>query len=1128
MRTDRSTAINSALVLLFILASATCSAFGATFSIGGKVAGLSTGGSVILLDNGANALTAKANGTFTFTTKLATGAAYDVTVHTQPKGQICTVGNASGKVAKADVTNLTVTCADAFTIGGTVTGLAIKEKLILLDNGGDALTIETLSTSSKGVAFTFKTPIAGGKAYDVTVGTPSTDQVCTVSKGSGKVAKANVTTVAVTCKAGFTIGGTVNGLGTSKKLTLLDNKGNALTLNGNASGKVPFTFTDALANLASYAVTIGTQPVGDTCTLTGGSGKVASKNVTTVAVTCKLNPLTVGGAIAGLKKSGKIILLDNGGNPLTVVGTGSTIKFTFSVGIVSGGSYAVSIGTQPAGQICTVSKGSGKVGTVDVTTVAVTCATGYTIGGSVSGLKTGETLILLNNGGNALTLPGNATGSLKFTFTTELLNGASFKVTVGTQPKGDTCTVTDGSGKVASANFSTVAVSCSSTTITTYTVGGNVSGLSNGATVVLQDNLADNLTVTGTTASSVGFAFKTALAGGASYSVTVLTQPTGETCTVTGDASGKVGSANITDVAVSCATSGGGGGGAAYWIPYALLPFTGVTPAGSNGLFVIPSDKLSTNPTPAWITTDPVKPLGIGVNISSTDGAVTYSPQLMMYADTSTGKDGTTQTTQVFGITLAGTSKVPTPVQIGSFSLVSTTASPELICSAISFETDNTNPETLFAVIETGPSLVGCYEGTGTSFQVVHYQDSPSTAPVTVSIDSTSIFSLYQSGKLTGLLFFDPTSLSLKVYADDTFTSPKQLITGISAASYVGGAANGTDNSTSEVFFQVTKGATSYLYRIDGSTQAVTQIQNLGAGSVAGSVVDDTNLYYIDSTTSIPDTTTTDVIYQVALAGGTPTLLYTAPAISDASGEPQAFYQLVGTNDSVLAFDFESEGNTNETPDPTKASATIYSIPIGKTTTTPTTLASYPASKTSGNMLTEVFLAAPSGSGPSGNVLFATVSNASGSQTAPTIAFSAVSMPLNGGSAATPIANSIYSSLEGIANSGQFFNRVFQVTGITDTKGGWGGGTANVADAGTLADTPLKTVGNVDYVFPAGLVGTLSAISSNNIAVGAFANDPAFEANPAGGLLQSPAAVDLTSNFLWTGAAFTNSLVFPY
>ena len=64
----------------------------------------------MLQDNGGDDLSVTANGPFTFATKLAGGAAYTVTVKTNPSGQTCSVANGSGTIAAADVTNVAVTC----------------------------------------------------------------------------------------------------------------------------------------------------------------------------------------------------------------------------------------------------------------------------------------------------------------------------------------------------------------------------------------------------------------------------------------------------------------------------------------------------------------------------------------------------------------------------------------------------------------------------------------------------------------------------------------------------------------------------------------------------------------------------------------------------------------------------------------------------------------------------------------------------------------------------------------------------------------------------------------------------------------------------------------------------------
>ena len=165
-----------------------------TFTVGGTISGLS--GTVVLENNGGNDLSTSANGAFAFSTPLAQGAAYNVTVQTNPSGQTCTVANPSGTVAAANVTNVSVTCVTqtpppTFTVGGTISGLS--GTVVLENNGGN-----DLSTSANG-AFAFSTPLAQGAAYNVTVKTNPSGQTCTVANPSGTVAAANVTNVSVTC-----------------------------------------------------------------------------------------------------------------------------------------------------------------------------------------------------------------------------------------------------------------------------------------------------------------------------------------------------------------------------------------------------------------------------------------------------------------------------------------------------------------------------------------------------------------------------------------------------------------------------------------------------------------------------------------------------------------------------------------------------------------------------------------------------------------------------------------------------------------------------------------------------------------------------------------------------------------
>ncbi len=247
--------------------------------------------------------------------------------------------------------------------------------------------------------------------------------------------------------------------------------------------------------------------------------------------------------MTGLTASG-LVLADNGGDNLTVAANATS--FTFATALATGAAYAVTVVTQPTGQTCTVAGGSGTVGSSNVTTVAIACTaaapTTFTVGGTISGL-TASSLVLQDNGGDNLTVAANAT---TFTFATPLATGAAYAVTVLTQPTGLTCTVTSGSGTVASSNVTSVTIACAASAPATFTVGGTVSGLTTSG-LVLQNNAGDNLTVA---ANATTFTFATPVATGAAYAVTILTQPTGQTCSLS-SATGTA-TANVTSVAVFC------------------------------------------------------------------------------------------------------------------------------------------------------------------------------------------------------------------------------------------------------------------------------------------------------------------------------------------------------------------------------------------------------------------------------------------------------------------------------------------------------------------------------------------------------------------------------------------------
>ena len=111
------------------------------------------------------------------------------------------------------------------------------------------------------------------------------------------------------------------------------------------------------------------------------------------------------------------------------------------------------------------------------------CSSSYPVGGTVSGLLTGGTLVLgINVAGVS---PLSITTSGAFTFG-NITTGTNYTISIITQPAGQTCTITGASGTAGLNSANATTVSCP--TQSSYPVGGTVSGLLTGGTLVLNIN----------------------------------------------------------------------------------------------------------------------------------------------------------------------------------------------------------------------------------------------------------------------------------------------------------------------------------------------------------------------------------------------------------------------------------------------------------------------------------------------------------------------------------------------------------------------------------------------------------------------------------------------------------------
>jgi hypothetical protein len=262
----------------------------------------------------------------------------------------------------------------------------------------------------------------------------------------------------------------------------------------------------------------------------------------------------ISGIVSGLIGTGLVLQLNGGGDKSVAPQGGTTATFTFDQRVAEGAAYAVTVKTQPSGPVqnCKVDGGVGAIGETDVTNVLVTCVTGeYLVGGNLTGLEGGITLHnsvtdgdggAIGDGGDDLPLTANGGFTFPIPLKSEQVYTVSAPVHTGPQ---QTCTITNGTGKIVDQHITNVAVSC---TTNAYTVGGAVTGLTGGT---LELSSPNGGTVTRT--SDGMFTLPTPVLSGQSYDVTVSMQPTMLTCRVTSPTgTGTVVSGPITNVTVTC------------------------------------------------------------------------------------------------------------------------------------------------------------------------------------------------------------------------------------------------------------------------------------------------------------------------------------------------------------------------------------------------------------------------------------------------------------------------------------------------------------------------------------------------------------------------------------------------
>jgi hypothetical protein len=153
------TGLNAALTTAY----ASTTSGSVPFTVGGSISGLA-GTGLVLQNNGSNATTVTANGSFTFSNTMTTGSVYRISVQTQPAGQSCSIANGTGTVNGANSTNISVSCVNVTL--ACPTGIGGGTNGVKLYNPSNWFTY-ALSTTSASVADT--ATVGWGAEYTGTV-----------------------------------------------------------------------------------------------------------------------------------------------------------------------------------------------------------------------------------------------------------------------------------------------------------------------------------------------------------------------------------------------------------------------------------------------------------------------------------------------------------------------------------------------------------------------------------------------------------------------------------------------------------------------------------------------------------------------------------------------------------------------------------------------------------------------------------------------------------------------------------------------------------------------------------------------------------------------------------------------
>ena len=524
------------------------------------------------------------------TQRLVAGATYTVTT-TSPAGKTCTIVPAGEQtMGDADVTDVAVTCVlPTHSVSGTVIGAAYPTQLTITLLYADSATPNLVNPITIDVnpntAGTYSIDIPENKTYLMSVDSATTNEVCALaSKIFSAPITADVIDVNITCSIAaantYSFSGTITGLmnGETISLTLTPDgafaEAKIITADADDNSDDAFSFNTKLASGIDYSVFVSTQPATSTCSVFRRSGQTMSADVTDIFVICTATGTHyISGEVAGAADNSQITITllhadsatPNLVNPVTIDVTPNTAGTYFFVGVPENSRYLITIASATANEVCTP-RDTVFRDSISTTNVPINCSitpgTTYSIGGAISGLVNGESIVLTltPTGGTVenkiITADADATTADNYAFDTKLANGATYTVTATTEPAGKTCTVDSAGRQTMGDTDANIGVTC----IISYTVSSTVTGaaFNNNVYLVLMlyDDSAGNGATKRSDMSGPGVFSFSDIPANKFYTLKAFSVTAGETCSGGPTTPAPI-TADVTDVQITCTTSTG-------------------------------------------------------------------------------------------------------------------------------------------------------------------------------------------------------------------------------------------------------------------------------------------------------------------------------------------------------------------------------------------------------------------------------------------------------------------------------------------------------------------------------------------------------------------------------------------